>query len=46
MIEVRNLSKHFSHEGRRIAALDDVSLQVAAGEIYGIIGRSGPVKVP
>jgi D-methionine transport system ATP-binding protein len=29
MIEVRNLSKHFSHEGRRIAALDDVSLQVA-----------------
>lgn len=44
MIEVRNLSKHFSHEGRRIAALDDVSLQVAAGEIYGIIGRSGAGK--
>jgi len=44
MIEVSNLSKHFSHEGRRIAALDDVSLHVSAGEIYGIIGRSGAGK--
>ena len=44
MIDVENLSKHFTHHGRRLAALDGVSLQIKAGEIFGIIGRSGAGK--
>ncbi|MDN5726576.1 MAG: methionine ABC transporter ATP-binding protein [Propionibacteriales bacterium] len=41
MIEVSGVSKIYPGG---VAALDDVSLRVAAGEIYGIIGRSGAGK--
>ncbi|MDK2126165.1 ATP-binding cassette domain-containing protein [Chitinimonas sp. DQS-5] len=44
MIEVQSLRKTFSHGGRQQVALDDVSLCIEEGGIFGIIGRSGAGK--
>jgi branched-chain amino acid transport system ATP-binding protein len=39
-LELRNVSKHFG----KLAALDEVSLQVEKGEILGIVGPNGSGK--
>ncbi len=44
MISLEHVSKTFLSGGREIRALDDVSLAIPAGEIYGIIGHSGAGK--
>lgn len=44
MIQVRNLSKHFMVENNAFKAVDNVTFDVADGEIYGIIGLSGAGK--
>ena len=44
IIEIRNLSKTFGAGEGQVAALNDVSLSVAPGEIFGIIGLSGAGK--
>ncbi|HLS17545.1 MAG TPA: ATP-binding cassette domain-containing protein [Paenalcaligenes sp.] len=44
MIEIKNVSKQYDHQGRVIEALKGVSLSVKAGEVFGIIGRSGAGK--
>jgi oligopeptide transport system ATP-binding protein len=46
IIEARNLSKTFHGRGRNadVAALNDVSITVARGEIYGLVGESGSGK--
>lgn len=44
MIAVQALHKHYAHQGQSIAALDNVSLRIEPGEIFGIIGRSGAGK--
>ena len=44
MLEVRNLSKIFHLGGEEIRALDDVSLEINAGEFISIIGPSGSGK--
>ena len=44
VIEIRNLTKIFSDGHNEVRALDDVSLHVKPGEIYGIIGLSGAGK--
>jgi D-methionine transport system ATP-binding protein len=43
-IEIRNLTKRFEVEGNEIVALNDVSLSIEKGDIYGIIGMSGAGK--
>ena len=44
IIEIRNLSKTFGTGEDKVAALQDVSLSVQKGEIFGIIGLSGAGK--
>lgn len=44
MITLKNLSKTYSHQGKTIYALDDVSLSVPQGQIYGVVGQSGAGK--
>lgn len=43
-IEVRHLYKTFEQKGASVEALKDISLQIEAGDIYGIIGMSGAGK--
>ncbi len=43
-IEVRALSKRFGFGRRAVAAVNDVSLRVERGEIYGLLGRNGAGK--
>lgn len=44
MISVKSLTKEFSNAGKVFKACDNVSFDVKAGEIYGIIGLSGAGK--
>ena len=44
IIEIKNLSKTFGLGSSQVAALQDVSLTVNAGEIFGIIGLAGAGK--
>ena len=44
MIEIRNLSKTFASPDGEVRALENVSLTVGDGEIFGIIGMSGAGK--
>ena len=44
IIEIKNLSKVFGSGDGKVAALQDVSVAVQPGEIFGIIGLSGAGK--
>ncbi|WNM25209.1 ATP-binding cassette domain-containing protein [Demequina capsici] len=44
MITLEQVSKTFTARSGQVRALDDVSLHVEPGEIYGVIGRSGAGK--
>ena len=43
-IEIKNLTKRFEVKGNVVTALDNVSLNIEKGDIYGIIGMSGAGK--
>ena len=45
-VEIRNLVKEFRPAGRKepLRAVDDVSLSIGAGEVYGLIGPNGSGK--
>ena len=43
-IEVKHLSKTFEQKGIKVHALQDINLNIEAGDIYGIIGMSGAGK--
>ncbi|WP_294431334.1 methionine ABC transporter ATP-binding protein [uncultured Treponema sp.] len=44
IIELKNISKTFQTEDGNFTAVDDVSLSIKKGEIFGIIGYSGAGK--
>ncbi len=44
IIRVVNLKKQFRGKDMEVQALDDVSLEISKGDIYGIIGMSGAGK--
>ena len=44
MIELTHISKNFASGGRTVHAVQDVSLAIGKGEIFGIIGFSGAGK--
>ena len=44
IIRIKNLSKVFDSQGTKVTALDDFSLDIYDGDIYGVIGMSGAGK--
>lgn len=44
MIEIRNLTKTYRTKGTLVTAVDDVSLTINQGEVFGIVGYSGAGK--
>ncbi len=44
MIDLKNITKTYTHRGKSVNALEDVSLHIRAGEIFGVVGQSGAGK--
>jgi D-methionine transport system ATP-binding protein len=44
LIEIKNLTKQFDLDGSTVTALNNVSLNIEKGDIFGIIGMSGAGK--
>ena len=44
MIKIQNLSKEYETKNGKVIGVDNVSISVAEGEIYGIVGYSGAGK--
>ena len=44
MIEIRNVTKVYKDKEREVKAVDNVSLNIKEGEIFGVIGYSGAGK--
>ncbi|MBP1969504.1 D-methionine transport system ATP-binding protein [Virgibacillus natechei] len=44
MISIKGLSKYFTSNKQRITAVDDLTLNIKEGEIFGVIGYSGAGK--
>jgi peptide/nickel transport system ATP-binding protein len=44
MLAVRGLKKYFGHGDHPVRAVDDVSFEIAKGEVLGLVGESGSGK--
>ena len=41
MLAVRGLKKYFGHGEHPVRAVDDVSFEIAKGDVLGLVGESG-----
>lgn len=46
IIQLKNVTKRFGAGEEEVAALEDISIAVQPGEIFGVIGLSGAGKAP
>lgn len=46
MIEIKNLRKVFTYNGKKILAVDDINLTIQQGEAVAFIGPNGAGKSP
>ena len=44
MIELKSVTKTYYSQNKPIEALKNINLNIEAGEIYGILGKSGAGK--
>ena len=44
IIRLTGLTKHFGGGENEVAALNDISIEIQRGEIFGVIGLSGAGK--
>ena len=44
MLQAAGVSKVFGDDGRKLVAVDDVTIEVVAGETFGLVGESGSGK--
>ena len=44
MIEIRSVRKEYISKNTRVVGVDNVSLTIQTGEVYGIVGYSGAGK--
>ena len=44
MLRVEGLKKYFGHADHPVRAVDDVSFEIASGEVLGLVGESGSGK--
>ena len=44
IIQLKNVTKHFGAGENEVAALEDISIDIQPGEIFGVIGLSGAGK--
>ncbi|OGZ93828.1 MAG: hypothetical protein A2633_04320 [Candidatus Sungbacteria bacterium RIFCSPHIGHO2_01_FULL_47_32] len=43
-IEIKNLTKQYSRFGKKTEVVSDLSLSIAAGEVFGFLGPNGAGK--
>ena len=44
MLEFKNVSKIYQTKNKKVIGVDDVSLTIQRGEVFGIVGYSGAGK--
>ena len=44
MLKMESVTKHYTHRGRHVKALDNVTLEIPRGDFVSVVGPSGSGK--